>query len=445
MNGSDTEVSTLPEGDFELTIDSLAHGGDGIGRDPSGRAVFVPWTCPGDRIAVSIVEEHATFARGAIAEVVEPSSGRRQPPCIYAGSCPGCQWQHVDYGVQLQAKQASVEESLLRIGGLDSPIVREALPASGELHYRNRVEFSLAAEDFTLGYRASDGETVFPVEKCLLIPKEHAGAPRALRGALRYALGGDTQGAYRVGLRVSRDERDIEIDIWASAGPFPRHMVAKTLGDALGASTVTRVVARPEEAVRAVRKVEVLSGRGYWTERLAGHEFAVSAPSFFQVNTVMAGKMVDLVLDRIQPGPDTVVLELYAGVGTLTLPMAASGASVTALEGAGSAVRDLNRNLERAGLFADVIPGDVARSIGEAEVADVAVVDPPRSGMDSDVIAGLVAKDPRRIVYVSCDPATLARDAKRLASAGYTLAEATPIDFFPQTYHIETVAVFDRA
>jgi 23S rRNA (uracil1939-C5)-methyltransferase len=191
-------------------------------------------------------------------------------------------------------------------------------------------------------------------------------------------------------------------------------------------------------------KVEVLSGRGYWREKLGPYIYRVSAPSFFQVNTALAETMAERVLTALRPDGADRVLDLFAGVGTFTLPIAERAGDVIAIEGTGSALRDLRSNLEDAELSAEVLGGDAARALKEAGRFDLAVVNPPRAGMSPDVTAALIATGAHRIVYVSCDPATLARDAKVLAANGLHLVSAVPVDLFPQTWHVETVALFER-
>ncbi len=195
----------------------------------------------------------------------------------------------------------------------------------------------------------------------------------------------------------------------------------------------------------AASAVEVLAGKGYWREKLAGHVFSVSAPSFFQVNTTTAEILVTRVLKEISADGSDAVLDVYAGAGTFTLALAEIAGEVVSVEGAGSAVRDLRRNLENARLGADVEPGDVARVLCGLGRFDAVLVDPPRTGLDDVVRLAIAERGARRIVYASCDPATLARDAKALTGLGYRLVAAQPVDMFPQTHHVETVATFDIA
>jgi 23S rRNA (uracil1939-C5)-methyltransferase len=220
-------------------------------------------------------------------------------------------------------------------------------------------------------------------------------------------------------------------------------MTAKAVTDASGAGSVARVLVRPEKGPRAIRGVEELAGDGRWHEVVAGHRFTVSAPSFFQVNTGAAETLVRLAVGAVSPSDGMRVLDAYSGVGTFSLPLAAAGARVVAVESNGWAVRDLRRNAEEAEADIEVQPGDVARAVPGLGDFDTVVVDPPRAGLTRGASDALVGAGAGRIVYVSCDPATLARDTATLAASGYALASVQPIDLFPQTYHVETVAAFD--
>jgi 23S rRNA (uracil1939-C5)-methyltransferase len=278
----------------------------------------------------------------------------------------------------------------------------------------------------------------------MLLPRAHAKSPKALSGALRYLSGSQDLGLRRVGLRVARNTRDAEIALWTSPGPFPRKPAATTLGQALKTSSIVRVLAKGTDKERKVAGVEVLSGNGFWRERLLGNRMTISAPSFFQVNTAAAENLITLVMEAISAEETDRVIDLYAGAGTFTLPLAEVAADVIAVEAASSAVRDLRRNLEDAQLWADVIGGDASRELAAVESADVVLVDPPRSGLSPDVAASIAQTRARAVVYVSCDPATLARDVAALRPLGYDLDSATPVDLFPQTYHVETVATLRR-
>jgi len=431
-----------------LHLDGLAHGGSAVGRTEDGRVVFVKAGCPGDVVDVEVTADHGRYLEASITRVVTPSPERRTPPCPYFGRCGGCQWQHISYSAQAEAKRVQVADSLSRIGKIDDVEVGETVSGPSPYGYRNRLELRVAKRPDgspLIGMTVAGSDEIVPIDTCLLLPERARKAPRAITGALRYLGGRSLLAIDRVAIRVASRTRDLEVDLWGPPGAFPRHAVAKTLGDAVKTTCVTRVLVKGDAKERADLKVEVLSGRGFWHERLGAYDYKVSAPSFFQVNTVLAETLVAMVLERLEADGSDRVLDLYAGSGTFTLPLAEIAGEVVAIEGAGSAVRDLRANLESAGLWADVMPGDAARALAEAGHFDLAVVDPPRAGMTAPVLQALVATGARRICYVSCDAATLARDARALTDAGYRLTSATPIDLFPQTWHVETVAVFERA
>lgn len=428
-----------------LLIDGLAHGGSAVARAEDGRVVFVKQGCPGDVVDVEVTADHGRYLEADIARIVTPSPERRTPPCPYFGRCGGCQWQHISYGAQTAAKRTQVIDSLKRIGRIEDPQVAEIITGDSPYGYRNRLELRVthgAGAPPKIGMTVAGSDEIVPIDACLLLPERARKAPKALSGALRY-LGGRTELEIdRVAIRVAAHTKDLEIDLWGPPVAFPRHAVAKTLADALRPSCITRVLVKGDAKERAVLKVEVLAGKGNWRERLGGFSYAISAPTFFQVNTVLAETMVAEVLRLLEVDGSDRVLDLYAGAGTFTLPLTEVAGEVVAIEGAGSAVRDLRANVEAAGVWADVMPGEASRALAEAGHFDAAVVDPPRSGMTPEVLSALVATGARRICYVSCDAATLARDARVLIDAGYRLVSATPVDLFPQTWHVETIALF---
>lgn len=432
---------------IEVDIESLAYGGDGVGRLPDGRAAFVALSAPGDRVAVEVVEERDRFVRAKVLEVTRASDDRVAAPCPYFGACGGCTWQHVSAAAQLDAKRRALVDALARIGRVEAAeeLVAPTVSSGSRYGYRNKIEL---VHDHTstrpsLGFHRAHSDQVVRVDECLLLPKKHRKAPKALGGALRYLAGDGDLGLRRVGLRCGANTRDVEIALWTEPGPFPRAAAARTLGQAVQSTSLVRVLTKGPSKERRVSGVEVLSGKGHWKERLGGFTFAVSAPSFFQVNTPAAESLVSLVMEGLAPDGSDRALDLYAGAGTFTLPLAESAGEVVSIEAAGSAVRDLRRNLEANAGWSEVIGGDAAREIAALGHFDVVVVDPPRSGLDAAVIAALASNRPRKLAYVSCDPTTLARDTARLVEEGYRLTSATPVDLFPQTYHVETVAFFE--
>lgn len=431
-----------------LDIERLAYGGDAIAHLEDGRTAFVSGGVPGDSALVDIVEDKGRFVRARVTEVLEPSAHRVAAPCPYFGACGGCTWQHIDYAEQLRAKRQELVDALQRVGKIADAerLVDECVASDQQYGYRNKIELVLDPNDKRprLGYHRAGSHEVVAVDSCMLLPKRHAKAPKSLGGALRYVAGESDLGIERVAIRCAAHTRDVEVALWTSAGPFPRAAAAKTLGQAIQMSSLVRVMTKEGNRAK-LAGVEVLAGKGHWRERLDGRTYAVSAPSFFQVNSAVAEKMVHLVTEMLAPDGSDRVLDLYAGAGTFTLPLAELAGEVVAVEAAGSAVKDLRRNLEENAVWADVVGGDAAREIGTLGRFDLVLVDPPRAGLHAAVIEQLARTRPRALAYVSCDPATLARDTARLAEAGLTLTRAVPIDLFPQTFHVETIALFEPA
>ncbi|MEC4183330.1 23S rRNA (uracil(1939)-C(5))-methyltransferase RlmD [Adlercreutzia sp. R21] len=431
-----------------VQIDRMSYGSAGVGRLPDGKTVFVEGAAPGDVVEVALREEKPRFARGTVARVVEPSPVRVDSPC--AAGCGGCPWAHLSYDAQLAAKRANVVDALVRVGHLDGErteaVVASCVPSKREWGYRNKLELACGADAagrLVLGMRPEGGSQVVPLDACPLANRLIERSPKALRGALRFLAGADDLGIFRVGVRGSLRTKDVEVALWTAPGPFPRAAAAKMLGSACKSTSLVRVVAEPGRA-RKVKKVEALAGKGCWEEELAGCRFLTSAPSFFQVNTAQAEKLVELVREGLDLSSGAYVADLYAGGGTFSVPLALAGADVVAVESAGSSVRDLRRNAERAGVDIEVVGGDAARELPELGELDALVVDPPRAGLAAGVVDSIAAAAPARVAYVSCDPQTWARDVALFEQAGYRLARATPVDLFPQTYHVEVVSIFTR-
>ncbi len=434
-----------------VKIDRMAYGSEGIARLASGKTVFVEGACPGDTVEIELCEEKPSFARGRVGSVLEASEYRvAAPACAHA--CGGCPWSHLSYQSQLEAKRSHVTQALIRTAHMDAAraeeLVGACVPSKREWGYRNKIEMGVSADGagrFTLGFRAEGSHDFFEPDTCPVALRLIEKAPKALRGALRYLQGSQDLGIFRVGVRGSLRTKDVEIALWTKPGAFPRAAVSKTLQSALKCTSIVRVMADPGKA-RAVKKVETLYGKGCWAEKFTEPDvgFLTSAPSFFQVNTAQAEKLVELVLEGLQVEEEMLVADLYAGGGTFSVPLALAGADVIAVEAAGSSVRDLNRNAQMNGVEIEVIGGDAGLELPELGELDALVVDPPRAGLAKGVVESIARAKPARVAYVSCDPQTWARDVAAFERNGYRLVKATPVDLFPQTYHVETASIFVR-
>lgn len=461
---------------IELT--GLSQGSNAVGKLASGKTAFVFGGVPGDTVQIEVTKDAKRFCEARIVRIVEPSTARVLPRCPFYAQCGGCPWMQVSYDEQLRAKRSNVVEQLVRIGGKGrdaaEEIVGEAVASKREFNYRNKIELhaayetvgasrrkdtqaggkadgnytapsknSKSAKQFRLGFHHPGSHTIVETKSCPVAAKAIERSPAALRGALKYAQGNQDLGIFRVGVRSSSKTRSTEIALWTKPGPFPRARVASILQDSVKATSVVRVMADPGKA-RKIKGVEVLAGKGYWEEKLLGLTYKVSGPSFFQVNTEQAETMIKLVLEGLSAGPESYCADLYCGAGTFTLPLATHCGDVFAVESQASSVRDLRRNLEINDLFAEVIGGDSARELSGLGELDGLVVDPPRVGLAESVPADIAATGVKRFAYVSCNPSTWARDVERIEECGYRLVKATPVDLFPQTYHIETVSIFEK-
>lgn len=421
----------MPDDAIDLQLDGFTHGGEAVGRLPDGKACFVGYAIPGERVRVEVVEDHPRWARGRLLEVLDGSGDRVEPPCPYfgPGRCGGCALQHIAPARQAQLKRQVVVDQLERIGGLTDPAVHETLTA-GMLGYRNQARFAVDG-DGRLGYRRAGTHDVLPVDRCPLL------APAAQ--AVRDEAGDRWAGATEVTVRAAVTGTGTAMRVAPGEGalpPLPPGHTPVTIVDESGAD-------------------HALRGDPTLTERVGGFDFRVSAGSFFQANTAGAEALVTLVRAAAAVEPGDTVLDLYAGVGLFSRPLAADGAAVVAVDSGTSACEDARHNL--AATTASVVcepVGDALRRFaqetrGDARSADdgfaVVVLDPPRRGAGRDICGRVANLRPRVVVYVSCDPAALARDAAVLARAGYRLTGATPVDQFAQTAAIEVVATFTRA
>ena len=435
----------------QVTIERMAYGPEAIGRLENGKTVFVAGGVPGDVVGVAIDRDSERFCNAHVTRVVEASPDRTVPECPYAAVCGGCPWAAMRYEAQARAKRDGVVSALTRIGHMDAEqaeaLVAPIVSPSDPWGYRNKVELAVVEKNgrLALGMHAAGGEGVVSVKACKLLDKRHQGAVKSVAGALSYMANSHHLDLERVGVRVSARTREVEVALWDRPGAFPRAQVAKVLADAVKPTSVARVMQKGPAKARKIAGVECLSGRGSWGELVGAEHMRVSAPSFFQVNTKGAEKLVELVLSGLDPQEDEEAMDLYCGAGTFTLPLARRAGFVSAVESYGPAVRDLRRNLESAGLEnVDAIGGDAGLEFPDTD-ADVIVVDPPRAGLAEQVVAQLSEQPARAIAYVSCDPATLARDLARFGAAGtFEPVSITPVDLFPQTFHVETVTILHR-
>lgn len=413
-----------------VRIESVAAGGDGVGRLADGMTVFVPRTAPGDLVRLVEVRRRRRHAHAEAAEVVEPGPDRVAPPCAHflRDRCGGCQWQQLALEAQHRAKRRMVGDALRRLGGLaiEDPGLA---PSPNAFGYRATVTLTVrwAGAAPVVGFHRATGSgeragEVFGLERCEIARAEVG----ALWDALRPAAGALPRGDdVRLRLRVAQDG-SLHAVVAGGEGAWttPQPLLAAARAAGLA------VTVWWEPAGGAVR-------------RMAGPEAAPGAVAFAQVNPEVAGALREAVLDACPPGPGR-GLDLYAGAGEVAMALAQRGWAMVAVEANAAAAARAAEAARRAGHALEVRADRVERCLAGLLPADVVVVNPPRTGLDESVSRELAARPPRRLIYVSCDPATLARDLKRLGAVPARLG-LTCYDMFPQTSHVETLAVLEMA
>ncbi len=401
----------------ELEIDAIAHGGHCVGRH-EGRVIFVRHTLPGERVRARITEgkETSRYLRGDAIEVLRPAPGRVERRCAVAvpGGCGGCDFQHVDLPTQRELLAAVVREQLQRLAGIEYDVVVEPPDDGDGLGWRTRVEFAVDVHH-RLGLRRHRSHDVIAVDPCPI-------AHRALDDFTQHAWD-----AERVEAVVSSNGERLAV-VTKPAGPLPRL-------DLIG-------VVDAEQGKR-------VGGRTYVREQVRDREFRVTRGGFWQVHPAAAERLVDAVLTMAALASGERVADLYAGVGLFTAFLAEAvghGGLVYSVESSQRAARDARRNLHGSPNVR-LVHAPVEAALRRAEVAgplDVVVLDPPRTGARSRVVAAVAHLEPSRIVYVACDPAALARDVATFASHGYGLTTLRALDLFPMTHHVECVALLTK-
>ena len=394
----------MEQGEFELEVTEMAHRGEAMGR-LDGKVVFVPYAIPGEVVLVRPRLEKKDYLEAEIVEILKSSPYRIDGACAGFGRCGGCNWQHIEYGYQLELKKQVVENQLQRVGKIANPTVKPVLPAVRQWHYRNRGDFSVNKEGY-LGFRRRGTHKFVPVRECRLMHPQINELLSRLQGKCtrtRSAAHKTSNVCIRYGVNTGE---------WLIQ-PF-------------------------------LDLPDVPTGQPFYREKLGEHLFVVSAASFFQVNTLQAEKLVAVVENCVQPTGEDLLMDAYAGVGTFARALAEKVRRVIAVEEAGSAAKDAAVNLQG---FANVqyFREKTEKFLGQlTEKVDVVIMDPPRAGCFRTALEALVRLAPAKVIYVSCDPATLARDLGFLVENGFTLTEVQPVDMFPQTYHIECVATLNQ-
>jgi 23S rRNA (uracil1939-C5)-methyltransferase len=434
---------------LELTIDSLAHGGNGVARR-DGYVVFVAGAVPGDRVRAVVGKAKKAYADARAIEIVEPSPDRIAPFADH----PGAPWQVLPYERQLEIKAEQVDEALTRIGRLSGYELEPIVPAVAQWRYRNKLEYSFGTGsdgELVCGFHAPGRwNEIVPMVDCKLASeRSNAVREQVLAFCRRQGLGAwdrhDQQGFLRnLVIREGRRTGQMQVRLVTSPGKLDVDGLIAAV-DAEGLWW-TQTAGLGESTLGG--ETALLSGAPQLPERLGGLDFLISPEAFFQTNTEMAEQLYSLAVEYAALRGSERVFDLYCGIGTIGLSLAARAREVIGVELIEAAVSDALENarineIENASFFAGDIRLAMTELVQRAGKPDVAVIDPPRAGLSQKVVRRIVEAAPARIVYVSCNPTTLAPNAAQLVEAGYRLLKVRPVDMFPQTPHIECVALLE--
>jgi 23S rRNA (uracil1939-C5)-methyltransferase len=437
--------------ELELTVDSLAFGGAGVAR-LNGYVVFVQDAIPGDRVLAHVGKSKRAYAEARAVEILEPSPERISP----AADHPGAPWQVLPYDRQLEVKHAQVDDALKRLGRLDSYTLEPIVPAIESWRYRNKLEYSFgtdAAGQLVCGFHAAGRwDQIVGVTDCLLASEAGNDARERVVSWCRGQ--GLTAHDRRTGegllrnlvVREGRRTGQHQVRLVTSPGELDRDSLITAVGPE--ASVLWTQLASVAEVTQG-GETERLSGDEQLQEEVGGLRLAISSQAFFQTNTEMAERLYAVAIDYADLHGFERVYDLYCGIGTIGLLLATRAAEVWGLELVEQAIADAIANAKRneidnARFYAGDVRLALRELVSEAGRPDVLVVDPPRSGLSQKIVRRVIEAAPKRIVYVSCNPTTLAPNAAQLVESGYELTRVRPVDMFPQTPHIECVAVLER-
>jgi 23S rRNA (uracil1939-C5)-methyltransferase len=443
----DTPLTVRPGDRLQVSIERLVFQGSGLGRLPDGRVVFVPFTAPGDLAEVAVTESRGDFVRANLVRVLAPAPLRAAPPCPYFANCGGCQWQHLEYASQLHWKREILQELLVRVGKLSEVPVSAPTAPAAPWEYRSRAQFKVVTGGrLRIGFHQRETHRIVDIDRCPLLD---ARLNRVLR-TLRHMRDPGLQ-------RLFPGLREVWVGVGSGSGEAILCLFARTRDRA----AIRLLFHRIHEEERGLQGVVLLDGdprqhprfvdrhgQGAIVEVVGPYRFRVDATAFFQVNGLAAELLTRRVMEAAALTGIERVLDLYCGVGTFTVPLACRAREVTGVEASAAAAADAVHNLQANGATgARVLQAQVEQvlpSLAREGEWDLVILDPPRQGCSRRVLEDISGMAIRRAIYVSCDPSTLARDLGILVRSGYRCRGVQPVDLFPQTFHLEAVAVLER-
>lgn len=410
---------------MRVQINGISHRGEGVGRI-DGKAIFIPLAIPGEDVEVKITEERSRFLRGELMEVLHSSPDRVEPECPHFTTCGGCHFQHINYSRQLELKQQIVADNLYRIGRIKTQVA-PVIPSPLIWRYRNKVTWHIRGNK--LGYFREGSNDLLPIHTCKLISAGLQQTSDQLRSLLA----------------------DIDEDFSAEVSIRESHLTGERMLTINGSYSIPqdwhKLQAVCENAALIKEgNTKILWGSDRLAEHLGSRKYELSPGSFFQVNHAQAERIVQCLHEMLSTDTQMSLLDLYCGVGALTLNLAGYHRHVTGIEAYGPALEDARRNARLNQIYnTDYYQGACEKVLPELEDSfEGVIMDPPRAGCAPEVVEEVVKLKPEKIAYVSCNPGTLARDLGRFGQQGYIPTLVQPIDMFPQTYHVETVVLITK-
>ena len=450
-------VKPVKKGEIiELTIDDVAYGGDAVGR-VEGFAIFVPGGLPGERVLAQIKEVKNSFARAEFLKVKEGSKNRQEAKCFVYEECGGCQLQHANYEAQLAYKKSMVEDALERIGGIEVE-VNSPIGMEYPYFYRNKAQFPVDKQDdeVVIGFYAAGSHEIIDTNNCKIQhPLINRVARKAKEAIKKYELSvyneKEHTGLVRhlvVRVGVCTNQAMLVLVTKDKAVTHKKELADKLIEEIPELVSVYQNINPEKTNVVFGKETEKLAGEDYIIDYIGRVKYQISPRSFFQVNTLQAEELYEQVLKYADLSKEEVVIDAYCGLGSISLYLASKAKEIFGIEVIEEAVKMARKNaklnriencLFKVGKVEELLP-----KMSANVDPDVVVVDPPRKGCSKEVLAAFTELDPKRIVYVSCDPTSLARDLDRLEELGYKTREVQPVDMFSQTYHIENVAWLEK-
>ncbi|MFP7478318.1 23S rRNA (uracil(1939)-C(5))-methyltransferase RlmD [Terribacillus saccharophilus] len=440
---------------IELTFEDLTHDGDGVGKI-DGYPLFVPYALPGETAQVKVIKTKKNFGFGKLLEVTKPSEHRVEPPCDVYIQCGGCQLQHMSYTMQLDMKQKQVQNAMKKIGHLEHVPVHPTLGMDDPWRYRNKIQIPTAernGEMITGFYRKRSHDIIENMETCVIQEEVNDRMVEAVRRiASRLGIPAYNEETHRGVLRhimvrtgQQTNETMIVLVTRVNELPYAKELVAELHETYPQIKSIVQNINKERTNVILGRKTKLLWGEEYIYDTIGDIKFAISAQSFYQVNPAQTKVLYDQALKYANLSGNETVIDAYSGIGTISLFLAQKAKKVYGVEIVPQAVSDAKMNAKLnhmdnaefyVGKAEEVMPWWKSQGLNP----DVIVVDPPRKGCEEDLLQAMIDMKPKRIVYVSCNPSTLARDLRFLEDGGFETKQVQPVDMFPQTGHIECVA-----